>query len=376
MAVDYIGGSAGAADDSLDPLTIGWINEQGGSGSKPEATAGLEAAVQLVNEELGGIDGHPLEVVTCFVTSEEEAQQCAQQMYNDASVSMVLTGGAATGAGAIHSILAPSKPILGSQASSPADLSAENAHYLGAGPFGQAPLAKYIIDELGAKSVAVIGPAFQGTTVTLQQIEALASEAGVTVTSGTYPQGSADVSSAVLASDARQADAVLVIEPSSSGCTAVANAITQYAITAPVVSLSSCADQATVGEALGDLPQWTYPLSTLVPSTTVEDESGEVAVFLDAMQTYQPDANTFGLAPISFASGMYAAKLLTEVGADAVTPEALSAAIGASTGPVFMSVPELAFGQPPLTTVGSTALRFYSYEGDGSWSAASDDWIS
>jgi branched-chain amino acid transport system substrate-binding protein len=28
--VEYIGGTAGPADDSLEPITIGWLNQEGG----------------------------------------------------------------------------------------------------------------------------------------------------------------------------------------------------------------------------------------------------------------------------------------------------------------------------------------------------------
>ena len=39
-SAEYLGVSAGKADSSKSPLTLGWVNEQGGSSSSPEATAG------------------------------------------------------------------------------------------------------------------------------------------------------------------------------------------------------------------------------------------------------------------------------------------------------------------------------------------------
>ena len=77
----YVGGKAGAASSSLPPVTIGFVNQQGGSQSiGPLATTGAQIAVKYINTELGGIDGHPLVLKTCFIRSaEEEGTTCGQQ---------------------------------------------------------------------------------------------------------------------------------------------------------------------------------------------------------------------------------------------------------------------------------------------------------
>src|SRR5919197_4202881 len=55
----YVGGTAGKADSSLSPLAIGWVNGQGGAVSTPQATEGAQAAVNFINNHLGGIGGDP-----------------------------------------------------------------------------------------------------------------------------------------------------------------------------------------------------------------------------------------------------------------------------------------------------------------------------
>ena len=65
----YTGGSAGKADKKLAPITIGYINQEGGVPSFPEATAGINAAVKYVNNELGGAQKHPVVVKKCTVLS-------------------------------------------------------------------------------------------------------------------------------------------------------------------------------------------------------------------------------------------------------------------------------------------------------------------
>ena len=78
-ALAYTGGTAGKADPSKSPVVIGYVNEQGGVPAFPEATQGLDAAVKYVNGELGGIQGHPIKIESCFVIANEDGQKCGTQ---------------------------------------------------------------------------------------------------------------------------------------------------------------------------------------------------------------------------------------------------------------------------------------------------------
>jgi len=55
-------------------------------------------AVKYINAELGGVDGHPVQLKTCFITSaEEEGKTCAQQLLADKSVQVIDEGAVAIG---------------------------------------------------------------------------------------------------------------------------------------------------------------------------------------------------------------------------------------------------------------------------------------
>ncbi len=381
-AVQYTGGTAGAANQKLTPITIGWVNEQGGSSSTPEATAGVTAAIDLINNKLGGIDGHRLVVDSCFVQdSAEQGQACAQQMYNDQAVHIVLSGATSLAAESLHSILGTTKPVLGSTPSGPSDLSATNAYYLGSGAFGTAADVTYAVNYLHAKKIAVVAPAFPGTTVAMQQIDAAAKKLGVTVTLGSYTLGSANVTPAVVASGARTSDAILALDPSSTGCIAISRALTTEAVTTHVVSNASCATEDVANGLGGSLPKWTYTQPTYIPSLSVTGasttEKSETAVFLAAMKTYQPQSTVFGLAGSSFAQVLYLARVMTELGADNLSSAQISAALSKSTGPVFMASPTLKFGTASATAIGSFKALFYTFDGDGKWTNATGGvWIS
>ncbi|HXT93061.1 MAG TPA: ABC transporter substrate-binding protein, partial [Trebonia sp.] len=106
--VQYTGAKAGAADNSLPPVTIGWVNMQGGPPSQtfPEATRAAEATVKYINSSLGGIQGHPVKLQECFiVTSEAQGTTCGQQMLNSKGVEVIAEGIDAIGNASMYSVL-------------------------------------------------------------------------------------------------------------------------------------------------------------------------------------------------------------------------------------------------------------------------------
>src|ERR1700736_1909143 len=110
-ALKYTGGTAGKANDSLAPIVIGYVNQEGGVPAFPEATAGAEAAVGYINSELGGIAGHKLVLKKCLVQAEEDGQKCGTEMVNDATVKAVLTGVLTAGGDSLYKVIAHKLPL-------------------------------------------------------------------------------------------------------------------------------------------------------------------------------------------------------------------------------------------------------------------------
>ncbi len=101
----YAGGK-GKARANLAPVTLGFINGQGGppNFNFPQPTRVIEAAVRMANAELGGIHGHPIKLNTCFIAqAEEEGVRCGQQMANDKNVKVILYGAVIVGNQSIYS---------------------------------------------------------------------------------------------------------------------------------------------------------------------------------------------------------------------------------------------------------------------------------
>ena len=79
------------ADPAADPIVIGLINQEDTPlGSYPEIRRAVEAGVEFVNAELGGIDGRPLELHTCITSfNPEQSAACAQEMEQAGVVALV-----------------------------------------------------------------------------------------------------------------------------------------------------------------------------------------------------------------------------------------------------------------------------------------------
>jgi len=370
LLVDYVGGTAQSADDSAQPVRIGFITQEGGIPSFPEAKVAAEAAVELVNSELGGVDGHPIELVPCVVvSSQEEALNCAQKMANDDTIQAVQLSLLTVGTDAIYSTLRGRKPVIGQTPASPTDVAVEDVYQPWPGSFGiQGGIAQYVADNLKAKNVAVVydsddpGSAFGAKT-----LAAAFDELGVHYTSVATLTGSADVSSALVSAGATSADAVVRVG-STPSCVPTAQAISQLGVTAPIVALDFCTDESVAKANGGDLPHWTYvgqARNVLAP-----ENDDQVAAYRAAMKSYAPDAKFSGIAPYAWDSIIVDTKMLNEIGADHPSVDDVATWWRSFEGPLFLGPDKLDCGflaKLHLPALCSTSVFFSSYDGDGQW---------
>ncbi len=262
----YVGGKAGKADASLPPVTIGWINQQGGQQAiGPLATIGAQTAVKYINSELGGVDGHPSQLKTCFITSaEEEGKTCAQQLLADKSVDVIDEGAVAIGIQSFYSTIAAAKPVIVGVAVTPVDSVQKNSvimfgdvtHVLG--PFGT-----YATQVLHAKTAALIYPNIAGITDGAAAIDASLKQAGVSVKKVAYDESSTDLIGPLTSAGATSADMVIPYSD-SSGCVNLAKGLKQLGITdaKKIVSAPLCLNGQVAAGLGGDFPIWTYAIAS------------------------------------------------------------------------------------------------------------------
>ena len=104
-ALDYTGGSGGTATG--EPIKIGVASN---ASFFPEIEEGAEIAADFATEQLGGVDGRPIELETCLVVTAEDGATCGGQFANDDDIVLVVTGSMLAGNEDLFASVAGSKP--------------------------------------------------------------------------------------------------------------------------------------------------------------------------------------------------------------------------------------------------------------------------
>jgi branched-chain amino acid transport system substrate-binding protein len=211
--------------------------------------------VNYINADLGGVDGHPLKLVTCFITSaEEEGTTCGQQFAADKSIDVIGEGGVAIGIQPFYSAIGKKTPVIVGVAATPTDGVQPNAVIL----FGDAthvlgPFGSYAKNVLHASTAALVYPDIAGITQGAAAIEAGLKAAGVTVKSVGYDPSQTDLTGVLTASGALSADMVIPYADSAD-CVNLAKSMIQLGITdaRKIVSAPLCLNGQVAAGLGGD----------------------------------------------------------------------------------------------------------------------------
>lgn len=372
----YVGGTAGAADAGKSPVAIGWVNGQGGQNQIPEATLGAQAAVKYVNAELGGVDGHPVALKTCFIASaEEEGQKCGQQLLNDKSVSIIDYGAVTTGNQSLEATVAGKKPIMVGVSAAPADSTAKNTYILyGDQTHVLAPWGTYARDFVHAKTAAVVFPSQAGANSAAAAAKKGLQDAGLSVKSVGYDTNATDLLGPLTAAGGQSAD-VVVPMTDAAGCVNLAKALKQIASSKPVVSNPLCLSPQ-VAQGLGDLPAgWVFGIAQILPSDATQPDA-KAYVATSTKYGLKPADTANPYAALGWDSVLTTVKLMNEVGADKITPDAMNARLKAFKGPLIMGAPSVSCGKyPDAPAVCNDQTTFYKYLGKGKFQQVSN-WLT
>src|SRR5579875_1544777 len=360
--LSYVGGKAGPADKSLPPVYVGYVNQQGGPTAVGLlATAGAQMAVNYANAELGGVDGHPIQLVTCFIASaEEEGTVCAQKFLANKKVDVINM----VGVQSFYSTLGGAKPVIDGVAATPIDSVQKNAVIL----FGDVthilpPFGTYARDVLHAKTAALVYPSdnagiAEGAAAVKQGLQ----EAGITVKAVGYPESQTDLTSVLTAAGAQTADVVIPYSD-AAGCVNLAKSLKTLGITDPkkILSAPLCLNGQVI-QGLGDFPHWTYAIASSLYGDPTDP----------GMPAYEAVAKKFSTpadAPdpwniVNFGQMLTTIKILNEVGYAHLSPSAILAAAKAFKGPQALGAPALACGKyPSAPAVCNDRIQFFEYTG-------------
>ena len=386
-ALTYTGGKAGAADDSLAPVVIGYVNQEGGVPAFPEATAGTDAAVDYVNRELGGIGGHPLQLKTCAIQAEEDGQKCGTEMVNDTNVRAVLTGVLTAGNDSLYKVVVPKLPVVvGNPVANPDFLTAGIDAFTPGSPGVIQGLAVFIAKVLSTpekpvKTVAVVYGDNEGAKAAVNVLfNPALNKLGITDIKAVPVSDTAtapDLQAALQAAGAQDADVVvpLVIAPL---CIATYDALKALGISPTVVTTGLCYGTSMtqhlkdVGDS-GDVPNGWY-FGGYGYSYFMPDEASGMATYLAKVRQYGgQDVEYTGFAGPQFGNVLTLAKFLNAIGPDNVTSDAIKAQMSAFTGPMMMTAGTMTCGKvsPIFPALCGAEMGIQQYV-NGTWESVAD----
>ncbi len=374
-ALAYTGGKLGPANNSLSPIYVGWVSDETALTGHAGNTDGVIAAENLIDKNLGGIDGHPLKIVSCPITSTDaQGATCAQLFLNRSNIPVVAEGELLTGESPFIGTMNGQKPVISifthGKGADP------NTFYLDGAIQGQLASVTYLANVVHAKNVSIIGPDIPGVAPILAMFKGLFASLGVSSTVVTYPNAATDITAAIEASGASTSDGLFVVGSTADECIALAKAFQQLLLNSkPVVSLPECLEPA-VKQALGDWPKWTYVYTSKNPAAPYA-KNGQMAAYLAAMNSYSNPANEqAGFSPLTFGMILTIDKWMTQLGPSHITSAAIAQKAAAFTGPMYLGDTKLVFGQQPFPAIGSIRALFYTYKGNNQFNEVSNgQWI-
>lgn len=364
-ARDFLGSGTGPAQG--DPLLIGWINEDQGW------DVSFRAAAEMLNRELDGISGRPIEIVACG--DDEDTATCSDRI-GSAEPLLVIIGDTRTPHTRIREGIA-GIPALGVEPDDPGSWTDELTRYFTLGVPGTLRAAATWAAPRGYTGVLVLVTNEESLTRTLSDFD----EAAIPTSTLVLTDESArDAENRIAEQLDRIADGapdqrLLVVNTlDGDGCVSLARAV-DVRVANPswgqvdVVTTGNCASK-TVHKALGDWPPGWYHVGA-GPDLELYAIDPQVRVYRDRITRYGgEDADWSGANTLPFTTLVNAARMLAPLLEDGRSPAPYDVVttLGTYTGPGFMGMPAHECGaDPKRPSLCTHQARVFVYNGKRGW---------
>jgi branched-chain amino acid transport system substrate-binding protein len=344
-------GSASASTSALgtakkatgSPYVFGLINDETGPVTFPEARQAEMAAADYVNNYMGGINGHPIQLATCISdASPATSARCATQLADKKPLAIL--GAADVGSPAAIPVYARAGlAYLGGIPFTPVEQKAPNSVQFWSVSLGDnAAAAVYAVKQLGVKNVAILyfdNP--QGKVAGLNILPSTFKAAGATtVKTIAIPPTTPDATSEAAAAVGAHPDAIYVDVP--NGCGAVLKDIKSLGFSGKILGIDPCTDPRVISAAAGGAEN----MYVAVPFVSPFQGSAQGKTFLAAMQKYAaPNTAIDSIAEAGFATVMNVQQQLSTVKGTPTTKSILAAFKSGTNHPNYMSHPYTCNGQ-------------------------------
>lgn len=312
-----------AADPDAEPIVIGMINQEDTPlGSFPEVRRAVEGGVDFVNAELGGVDGHPLELHTCITSFDpEQSAACAQEMVAQDVVALV--GGLdVTSNGSVPVLEDNGIPQLGGIPANLVEQQSDVTFFFSGGVTGGlAAFLAHTAEEGGTSSVLAYGE-FESFEVAAQDYAVpVADSLGIDLEVISYPLTATDFLPVLTRAAESDPDSIIVAA-AGSACAPIMTTYADLGIEAQLYLVGACADEEIIRAAGGAHDGVIF--NSEGPPLSVETIEGQI--FTSVNELYADDeaggAGTVGLRGFL---NLYA--LMTDLGPDGVSREAILDAV-------------------------------------------------
>ncbi|MEO6989824.1 MAG: ABC transporter substrate-binding protein [Aquihabitans sp.] len=318
-----------------EPIKLGMINQENTpAGSFPELSAAANAGIAFINEQLGGVDGRPIELEVCNTKfSPEGSTTCAQQ-FSEAAMPVVLGGIDIFGNG-VDTLEANNIPFVGGIPVSAQSVENANSFQFSGGTWGAAiAFAEYASTELKAERIAILygefGPIVQGA----EYAETVAARHGVETQMVPYPIVATDLSSQANAAVSADPDAIIVLA-ADTACKPAMDALHASGTDAAIFYVGACAAPAIIDSVDPDASEGAY--FNVEGPIDQSDPTPDTTFYSAVVNEYGDGLNPIGAGTVSFRSLMNLYVVLRELGADGITAEAITTTFEAKVdAPSFM----------------------------------------
>lgn len=315
------------ADPDAEPIRIGMINQEGTPlGSFPEVRLGAEAAVAFINGELGGVDGHPIELIPCTTTfSPEASQACAQQLVEDEVVA-VLGGIDVTSTGSIPVLEQNGMPYVGGIPINVDEMASDiSFQFSGGSPGAMIAFADHAAAQ-GAERIAIAYADFGPIAEAAHQGAEVARAAGVDVVELPFPITTTDFLPVLSQAADEDVDALLV-SAADTACAPVMRTSEDLGIEAQLYLVGACAAPSILADVGPEAAEGTI-FNVEGPITAGELEG---QLYIAAVGLWgDPDLTAAGAGTVTFRSAMNLYAVLDELGYDGTDGDAIAEAFRAS----------------------------------------------
>ncbi len=318
-----------------EELVLGMVNQENTpGGSYPELSQAVNAAIDFVNEQLGGVDGRPIRLEVCNTDFSAEGSTSCGQQFVEAGIPVVL-GGIDVFGTAIEVLEDNGVAYAGGIPISSPSVQAGNSFQWSGGTWGASvAFANHAATELGAQRVAIVYGEFGAIAESAEYAETVLTDAGVETVLVPYPIMATDIASPMQAAIAEDPDAVIVLA-ADAGCGSAFEAAAAMELEAQLYVVGACAapsivDATDVAATNGVVFNVEGPVSSSEPT---EDNELYNAI----VDRYGDGLNPIGAGTVSFRSFMNLYAILSDLGADGIDPASVLGSLGEQQdAPSFM----------------------------------------